>query len=406
MFKKLRIQLTLFNLLVITVMLALFAFAAFIGSPVNDPASVNLNMLQFALSGELPESRISNYRNHQGGLARIQLNPAGQLSQVNSELDLEDADYQNIISRILQLPDNSGTISPEKQGTYIYLRVILDQTNGPVIVLQKVISTAQSFHNFISRTGPVLLVTLILIFFASLSITQRALIPVREAWQKQVDFTSDASHELRTPLSVIQTNLECATDTPDETISENEQWFNNIKAETIHMTKLVNDLLTLFRSDSGVKVVNKEDFDLERVLEDTVNGMKTYAEKKGIILQSFIQPRLKLYGDKELLNRLTIILLDNAIKYTPAPGKVELYAKQDGSDIVIKVSDTGVGIDKKHIDKIFDRFYRADTARSGSIEGSGLGLSIAKWIVTEHKGSITVNSEPGRGTEITVLIST
>lgn len=406
MFKKLRIQLTLFNLLVITVMLALFAFAAFIGSPVNDPASVNLNMLQFALSGELPESRISNYRNHQGGLARIQLNPAGQLSQVNSELDLEDADYQNIISRILQLPDNSGTISPEKQGTYIYLRVILDQTNGPVIVLQKVISTAQSFHNFISRTGPVLLVTLILIFFASLSITQRALIPVREAWQKQVDFTSDASHELRTPLSVIQTNLECATDTPDETISENEQWFNNIKAETIHMTKLVNDLLTLFRSDSGVKVVNKEDFDLERVLEDTVNGMKTYAEKKGIILQSFIQPRLKLYGDKELLNRLTIILLDNAIKYTPAPGKVELYAKQDGSDIVIKVSDTGVGIDKEHIDKIFDRFYRADTARSGSIEGSGLGLSIAKWIVTEHKGSITVNSEPGRGTEITVLIST
>lgn len=406
MFKKLRIQLTLFNLLVITVMLALFAFAAFIGSPVNDPASVNLNMLQFALSGELPESRISNYRNHQGGLARIQLNPAGQLSQVNSELDLEDADYQNIISRILQLPDNSGTISPEKQGTYIYLRVILDQTNGPVIVLQKVISTAQSFHNFISRTGPVLLVTLILIFFASLSITQRALIPVREAWQKQVDFTSDASHELRTPLSVIQTNLECATDTPDETISENEQWFNNIKAETIHMTKLVNDLLTLFRSDSGVKVVNKEDFDLERVLEDTVNGMKTYAEKKGIILQSFIQPRLKLYGDKELLNRLTIILLDNAIKYTPAPGKVELYAKQDGSDIVIKVSDTSVGIDKKHIDKIFDRFYRADTARSGSIEGSGLGLSIAKWIVTEHKGSITVNSEPGRGTEITVLIST
>ena len=404
MFKKLRIRLTLFNLMIITLLLLLIAAAAFIGSPTNDTSTVNSNMLQIALSDEIPQHRISNYRNHQGGVVRIQLSNDERIETITSELNLSDSECLALVALALEAPENSGTISLDSEHEYIFLRVILEQTSGPVIVLQEVISTRQSLINFTYRIGPFLLVMLVLIFFASFSITQRALIPIKKTWQRQVDFTADASHELRTPLSVIQTNLECATDNPTKTIAENEQWFDNIKAENKRMIKLVNDLLTLSRSDNSEHIVNKAKFDFDKVLCSTVEAIRPVAEQSGISLQADIQKGLTVSGDSELLNRLVVILLDNAIKYTPASGTVRIFAEQKERRIIVKIADTGLGIGAEHLNKIFERFYRVDSARSSDIEGSGLGLSLAKWIVEEHKGSISVESKEGCGSEFMVVL--
>lgn len=370
----------------------------------NDSVSVNQNMLLTALSGELPETRLSSYRKHQGGIARLQLDALSQITEVSSELTLDETDYLSIVEGIMMMSENSGIIHYENNHMYLYLRVILKPTDEPVIVIQEVISTLQSLLNFLKRIGLVLLLALILIFFASLSITQHALAPIKKAWKKQVDFTSDASHELRTPLFIIQTNLECATDNPTETIQENEQWFNNIKIETSRMTKLVNDLLTLSRTDSNEQAIKKVDFNLGEVFGNTIAMIKPYAEKTNITLYASIQPDMIMNGDEELIKRLAVILLDNAIKYTPSYGKIFICADQNVRNIVIKISDTGIGIGKEHIDKIFDRFYQVDGIRSSNLQGSGLGLSLAKWIVTEHNGSIVVESEVGNGSKFVITL--
>ena len=404
MFKKLRTRLTLFNLLVILALLAIVMLAAFVGSPQNDPTSVNQNMVQVALSGQLPNQRIGSYRNRQGDVARLQLDSAGQVIAVNSDLPLDEADYVNLTAMVLASKENSGILRTEDEREYIYLRVILPPEDGPVIVIQEVISTAASLLNFLARIGPLLVLALVLISFASFFITQRALVPIKAAWQKQVDFTANASHELRTPLAVIQTNLECATDEPSQTIGENAEWFENIKAETGRMAKLVNDLLTLSRSDGSEQVINRMDFDLGEVLSHTAEMMGPQAEKNGLTLQTDIGPQLMTNGDRELLTQLAVILLDNAIKYTPAPGRVGLTAKHTGGNIVLKVTDTGVGIAAEHIDKIFDRFYRANTAHSDNAEGNGLGLALAKWIVEAHGGGISVESTVWQGTVFSVIL--
>lgn len=380
----------------------MITLAAFVGSPTNDPDVVNSNMLQVALTGELPPHRIGHYRNQQGGLIRLQIGEGGIVTAVLSELTLNRENYQSLATQIWNTPGNSGKIHVEGLGGYLYLRVILESGGDTIIVLQEVKSTFESFLAFASRIGPTLIFGLALIFFASLSITQRALRPIRKVWDRQVEFTADASHELRTPLSVIQLNLEAATDDPAETIEDNKQWFDNIKAEIDRMAKLVNDLLTLSRSDSGVQTVVKQDFSLDIVLNKVVGIMQPYARSKNIQLESDIEAGLVMSGDQELICRLAVILLDNAIKYTPAAGRVQITAHANGRQLLIKVTDTGMGIGVENIQQIFNRFYREDKSRSGDVDGSGLGLSLAKWIVSAHGGTISVSSKVTKGSEFTV----
>lgn len=405
MFQKLRIRLTLFNLLVITVLLLLITLAAFVGSPTNATDGVNPYMLQVALTGELPPHRVGHYRNQQGGLIRLQIGADGTVAAVLSELTLKGENYQSLAEQIMNTPGSGGEIHIDGLGTYLYLRVILESGGDTVIVLQEVISTFESFLAFASRIGPTLIFALALIFFASLFITQRALRPIRKAWDRQIEFTADASHELRTPLSAIQLNLEAATDDPAETIEDNKQWFDNIKAEIARMVKLVNDLLTLSRSDSGVQTVVKQYFSLDAALNKVVEVIQPYAKSKNIQLESDIEAGLVMNGDQELICRLAVILLDNAIKYTPAAGKVQIAAHANGRQLFIKVTDTGIGIGVEHIEQIFNRFYRVEKSRSGDVDGSGLGLSLAKWIVTAHGGTISVSSEVTKGSEFTFLLA-
>lgn len=241
------------------------------------------------------------------------------------------------------------------------------------------------------------IITVLITFLASLFMANRALIPVRQSWERQRDFVADASHELRTPLAVVQTSLELVMSNKEDTVENQLYWLDNIKAENARMTKLVNDLLFIARSDAGESQVERSSFPLDIVCKETIISFKLLCDSNNVKITDDIEPGVNFYGIETRIKQLVTILLDNAVKYTPSGGQIKVSLKQTDTSVEIDVSDTGLGIPKEHINKIFERFYRVDSSRSSTSGGTGLGLSIAKIIVSEHHGHISVNSVTGQG---------
>lgn len=257
---------------------------------------------------------------------------------------------------------------------------------------------------YIFRVTFVLIIILALVFLGSYMISGNGLLPIKKAWQRQIDFTADASHELRTPLASIQANVELIKGNRTETVESQMQWINNIGIETARMARLVDDLLFLSRSDVGHTLIDKSNFMLDVAITEAVSSLLPSAAAKKQYLDSLIEPDILFYGDRDKLKRLAIILLDNAIKYTPEKGRITCKLSKTGKEVLLAVKDTGIGVDKGSKAKIFERFYRSDKARSRSNGGNGLGLSIAKCIVEEHKGTIGIDSELGKGAEFIVRL--
>ncbi|SIS57892.1 sensor histidine kinase [Alicyclobacillus vulcanalis] len=236
-------------------------------------------------------------------------------------------------------------------------------------------------------------------------LSERMLKPIRRAFQRQLEFVADASHELRTPLAVIQSNLGIVMEHTDQTVEQNLEWLNNAHGEARRLAKLVQDLLTLARSDSERMPVDRRPVALNDLLDRIHDLYETIAEMRGIELAVRADEPLVVLGDRDRLHQLLVILIDNAMKFTDAGGKVEIAATRTRNQAVVSVRDTGIGIAKEHLDRVFDRFYTVDTARSrhGETKGTGLGLSIAKWIVEAHGGKISIASEGvGKGTTVRV----
>lgn len=406
MFHKLGRQLTLYNLLILLVVLATVAAFAFFGSSRINTGNVTEAMWDAALAGELPEKTHRNSRNDgQGKMALITITPEGAVAGVDTRLNVPKDTYAEFVNLVLENDAPSGQIAYGGQG-YVYLRFIQRAGANTLIVLQETVSYGQAVLSFISRIAPMLIVSIVLVCMASLAITARALVPIRKAWERQVEFTADASHELRTPISVIQTNLEVVMDEPEQPVREKEKWLGNIKAETGRMQKLVEDLLTLSRTGEGQRTLVKNVFNLTEALKATAEPLIPYASGKGVQLCTEIAAGTSFFGDESRIKQLLVILADNAIKHTPDGGEVLIKASVQHRAVCIEVRDTGEGMEKEHLTKIFDRFYRVNKARERESGGSGLGLSIAKWIVEEHRGSIRVDSKPGEGSVFTVTLPT
>lgn len=253
------------------------------------------------------------------------------------------------------------------------------------------------------------IVFLALAFIGSVLLANSAIEPIKKAWKRQLDFTADASHELRTPLAVIQTSLEIILENEEESVKSQKEWLENIVVEHKRMANLVEDLLTLSRGDTNQQVLNVEDIDIEEITNEVKREFSPIAIKRGIEIETVMKGTLSFEGDRKRIKQLFIILVDNAIKCMGRPGKITVEASyrqyglvNRGKEVVLQVSDTGQGIAKEHLQKIFERFYRVSASRSE--EGSGLGLAIAKWIVDSHGGSIKVSSEVGEGTQFMIQL--
>ena len=231
----------------------------------------------------------------------------------------------------------------------------------------------------------------------------RALVPLKEAYDKQKQFAADASHELRTPLAVLMASADLLLADPSIENPFLRQVLEDLKSEVKKMTNLVSDLLMVARSDNNALKVKIQRLDLAEILGQVVRTMKPIAEKKNIRLGGENFVKAVINADEQKIKQLAIILVDNAIKYTPEGGAVLVSLESvDANKVVFAVMDSGIGIAPEDLDKVFERFYRVDKARSREMGGNGLGLAIASEIVKLHDGKISVASKLGEGTKFTV----
>ncbi|MBR6713047.1 MAG: sensor histidine kinase [Selenomonadaceae bacterium] len=231
----------------------------------------------------------------------------------------------------------------------------------------------------------------------------RALVPLKEAYDKQKQFAADASHELRTPLAVVMASADLLLADPSIKEPFLRQVLEDLKSEVKKMTNLVSDLLMVARSDNNALKVKIQRLDLTEILKQVIRTMTPIAEKKNIRLAGENFTKVMINADEQRIKQLAIILVDNAIKYTTEGGAVLIrLEKADNSRAVFAVMDSGIGIAPEDLDKVFERFYRVDKARSREMGGNGLGLAIAAEIVKLHEGKISVASKLGEGTKFTV----
>lgn len=219
-------------------------------------------------------------------------------------------------------------------------------------------------------------------------------------------FVADVSHELKTPITSImgysETLLENEVD--EET---SKKFLERISSEARRMANLVSDLLTLSRYDRAKAIVTKTEFDLGELVKYAFEGLDIEMKKKQQNGECFVTSNVPLvYADKNGIERVVINILSNAIKYTHEKGSIKVYVGFVYNDAYIKIIDTGIGIPKEDLDKIFERFYRVDKARTREMGGTGLGLSIAKEILDQNGGMIDIKSEIGKGTEVVIRIPT
>ena len=235
----------------------------------------------------------------------------------------------------------------------------------------------------------------------------RAMVPLREAYEKQRQFAADASHELRTPLAVVMASADLLENDPSITSPFLKQVIADVRDGVKKMTRLVSDLLLVARSDNKVLKLKLQKFDAAELLSQTARLMQPLADKKHIALDIRNCDAHVIQADEQKIKQLMLILVDNAVKYTPDGGEVHVgFEKAPQGRVRFFVQDTGIGIAKEDQRRIFDRFYRVDKARSREMGGNGLGLSIAQEIVNLHQGSIEVASMLGKWTRFTVELRT
>jgi two-component system sensor histidine kinase SenX3 len=221
------------------------------------------------------------------------------------------------------------------------------------------------------------------------------------------DFVANVSHELKTPATSLRLLAESLEATIDEDPVQARLFAAQLKRETERFSQLINDLLDLARLESQERVENPVLVDARSILMSVLADMRRVARKKNITLQwkRFGKAaQYTVYGDETQLTSMFTNLVDNAVKYTPSGGRVEVTGGSEGSEIVIRVSDTGIGIPEGKLPRIFERFYRVDKARSKETGGTGLGLSIVKHVAENHGGRVTVESALGEGSTFAVYL--
>jgi K+-sensing histidine kinase KdpD len=233
----------------------------------------------------------------------------------------------------------------------------------------------------------------------------KAIVPLIEAYEKQRQFAADASHELRTPLSVVMASADLLEGDPSIKSPFLKQVIGDVRDEVKKMTKLVSDLLFVARSDNQALRLKLSKVDLAADADQTIRLMQPLADKKKITLLREGEASLVAKLDEQKMKQLLLILVDNAVKYTPEGGKVTVRVMSPAAKkIRVEVEDTGIGISEADMERIFDRFFRVDKARSREMGGNGLGLAIAQEIVNLHGGTINVESKVGEGTKFIVAL--
>ena len=308
----------------------------------------------------------------------------------------------------ISLPLNSlikdeGFIYENVNGYNFRSLIVKGDNNYMYKIMRNIDSEIISLGNMITLLMLVDTISLLLVYVIARYLSNKALKPIEFSWNNQVKFVQDASHELRTPVAIIQSKLESLLKQPDTTIEEEAETIAVAMRETRQLKKMISELLSLTKEESIVKL-NISRVDIEQLFKATFESyieIADYQEKK--FLYKILLKNKNIYTDETKLNQLIRILVDNAFKYTNEGDEIKITASEKGRDrILILVEDSGIGIADKDQKRIFERFFRSDAVRATEVEGSGIGLSIAKLISTSLYGNIRVKSKLGQGTSFTI----
>ncbi len=300
-----------------------------------------------------------------------------------------EREYERIETRLQRRNQLVPTQAPHHPLGFYLLQEDLDTARGQIA------------HHLLIINGAIVF----MFAAAGYVLSGKTLSPIQEAMEEQNRFVADAAHELRTPITAIRTGLEVYL--LDKTIKgkAREVLRENLK-DTKSLESLAESLLRLARLDD-VSAIRFDDVSLRDMLRRVVALAEPLAKKKSITItqkKSHINAAV-VKGDEGLLTELVLVLLDNAIKYSPPKTEVTIHVTNTKRHVMVSIKDSGIGIPREHIPHIFDRFYRAEQARTNAAaDGYGLGLSIARKIVVIHKGSITVESVPDKGTMFTIKL--
>lgn len=285
------------------------------------------------------------------------------------------------------------------------------QAGGVMCLAFADMGSASGWRALAATLAVVEIAALAVFLVISLFFSRWALRPVARAWTQQRRFVADASHDLKTPLTVILANTSIALEHPERSVASQSQWLESTQHEAEAMQGLVGDLLTLAKMDeeeaaaqSGAARPTLEEVDLSDVIEGEVLQFESVAFERGVKLGSQVEPGIKLRGNEQRLRRLAGTLIDNACKYVDDGGAVDVALSRAGKQAKLEVRNTGAPISPEDLPHVFDRFYRADKARTGGVGGHGLGLAIARAIAEEHGGALTASSTQAEGTAFTATL--
>lgn len=257
-----------------------------------------------------------------------------------------------------------------------------------------------SFKSFLYTSITISLIGLVVVFFVIVFFSGKIINPIAEAYEKQKRFITDAGHEIKTPLTIINAD----TDILEMEVGENE-YLTDIKQQAKRLTSLTNDLVYLARMEESENTLTKIDFPVSDVVFDTVNSFKTLLQSQNKTLECNIQPMLSLCGNSKAIEQLVSILMENAVKYSPENTAVNVNLSKQGRNLCLSVHNvTENAVSNKDLQHVFDRFYRTDTSRNSQTGGHGIGLSVAKAIVTAHSGKICAYTQDGHSFVITAVL--
>ncbi len=317
------------------------------------------------------------------------------ISPTSIQADLE------ALQAALRYGSDVRTIQSTNQQTIRLLTYRVDISNGPAALqLGRELSDQQSVLNQLT-VGLLSLgaLSMVLLGGASWWLAGRALKPSQQAWERQQRFIASASHELRAPLTLMRASAEVALRELSDTDSDQHMLLSDILDESDHMRRLVDDLLILSRIDNGNLPLTIETVDLHAILTQIQRQAARLGDERSIQIE-LAPVSGHVQADPERLRQVLLILLDNALRYTPAGGSIQIAAIPQGHMWQLQISDTGYGINPQDLPHIFERFYRADAARGREGGNAGLGLSIAQGLITHMGGQISAHSRPGQGTSI------
>lgn len=309
------------------------------------------------------------------------------LTRIFTYFDAEDAFYQEAFETALSTNSSSGNFELD-DNYWAFRRDSIP--GGERLTFINVTTQYAVLKKLATAFIWVGLFMFILVYAVSRYLSQKAIAPVERAFEKQKQFISDASHELKTPLTVIGANVDVLLPTADE---DSLKWLHYIKTEVQRMGKLTQDLLYLAQLDSAQSNSHIQTrFSLTSILEHHMLGFEGLAFEKNISFQYALAPDMMVSGVAEHIEQVIMILLDNAIKYTPMQGSVHVTLERLGHHTVFTITNTGDGIAKEDLPFIFDRFYRGDASRNREAGSYGLGLAIAQSILNDHHSKLVCTS--------------